>query len=143
MGSRGYVAKQLVDPLTIKKTPEHARLSCYFNLDYGSGRIRGMYLQGRTELKKPIESWRVKDTDGPIILSPRTTRGSDQAIFEGIGIPGFSFVQDPLNYEQRTHHTNMDVSDYVSMDDLRHSVLVLTQMLYHAAMSEELLTRTR
>jgi carboxypeptidase Q len=144
LGSRGYAEKHLVDPITNKKTREYARLSCYFNLDYGSGRIRGLYLQGRTELKKTIGSWLVKDLDGrPIILSPRTTLGSDQAIFEGVGIPGLSFVQDPLNYERRTHHTNMDVSDYISVDDLRHSVLVLTQLLYNAAMSEEPLTRRR
>lgn len=85
----------------------------------------------------------VKDVNGPIILSPRTILGSDQAIFESVGIPGFSFLQDPLNYEQRTHHTNMDVSDYISTDDLRHSVLVLTQLLYNAAMSEVPLTHPR
>jgi RNA polymerase sigma factor (sigma-70 family) len=144
LGSRGYAEKHLVDPITKKKMPEYATLSCYFNLDYGSGRIRGVYLQGRTALKGTIASWLVKDLDRrPIILSPRTTLGSDQAVFEGLGIPGLTFVQDPLNYEQRTHHTNMDVSDYISVDDLRHSVLVLTQLLYNAAMSEEPLTRRR
>ena len=142
IGSRGYVARHLVESQTGEKKPEYAKLSCYFNLDYGAGRIRGIYLQGRTELKPIIESWLSSLNEGRLIASPRVTLGSDQATFEGIGLPGLSFVQDPLNYEVRAHHTNMDLPDYVSVEDLKRSVDVLAQVLYRAAICEEPLPRS-
>jgi len=75
------------------------------------------------------------------VATLRTTLGSDQATFERIGIPGLSFVQDPLNYEQRTHHTNMDVSDYVLLDDVRHSAATLASVIYRMANADALLPR--
>ena len=75
------------------------------------------------------------------MASPRTTLGSDQATFEGAGLPGISFIQDPLDYVLRTNHTTMDVSDYVSTDDLNHNVRVLANLLFEAANADEKLPR--
>ena len=141
IGSRGYVAGHLVDPRSGQRRPEHGNLSCYFNLDYGAGRIRGVYLQGRTELRPILQSWLDTLDEGRLVASPQSTLGSDQASFERIGIPGISFIQDPLNYEIRSHHTNMDNPDYVLPEDLKHSVNVLTQLVYYTAMADGMLPR--
>jgi Zn-dependent M28 family amino/carboxypeptidase len=141
LGSRGYVATHLVNQRSGQRLPEYDRLSCYFNLDYGAGRIRGVYLQGRTELRPILQSWLDAMGEGGLIASPQSTLGSDQASFERIGIPGLSFIQDPLNYEIRSHHTNMDNPDYVSPEDLKHSTNILTQLVYHTAIADEMLPR--
>ena len=141
LGSRGYAALHLVDPRSREKKREYEDTSCYFNLDFGGGRIRGVYLQGRTELQLIFASWLEKVAGEKLVASPRTTLGSDQATFEGAGLPGISFIQDPLDYVLRTNHTTMDVSDYVSTDDLNHNVRVLANLLFEAANADEKLPR--
>ena len=117
------------------------KTSCYFNLDYGGGRIRGVYLQGRTELQPMFEGWLKMIAGANLVASPRTTLGSDQASFERVGVPGISFIQDPLNYEIRTHHTSMDLPDYTSTEDMKHAVRVLAHLLIEAANTEHLLPK--
>ncbi len=141
VGSRSYAAVHLVDPATQEKKGEFAKTSCYFNLDYGAGRIRGVYLQGRIELKADFESWLKGIPGESLVASPRTTLGSDQATFERLGIPGISFIQDPLNYEVLTHHTTMDLPDYASADDLNHGVQVIAHLVMQAANSDHLLPK--
>lgn len=142
IGSRSYAALHLKDPDSGSPKDEYGRTSCYFNLDYGAGRIRGVYLQGRMELKDTFESWLAGVDGEKLVASPRTTLGSDQATFERLGIPGISFIQDPLNYEVRTHHTSMDLPDYASPDDMMHAVRVLAHLLMEAANAEQPLPRT-
>jgi hypothetical protein len=141
VGSRGYAALHLVDPKSGEKKREHEDTSCYFNLDFGGGRIRGVYLQGRTELQPIFASWLGRVAGEKLVASPRTTLGSDQATFERAGLPGISFVQDPLDYMLRTNHTTMDFSDYVSTDDLNHNVRALANLLLEAANADEKLPR--
>jgi carboxypeptidase Q len=140
VGSRGYVQRYL---LHADGTPTEAarRVSAYLNLDYGSGRIRGIYLQGNEALKPLFDEWLIGVGDGGLVATLRSTLGSDQATFERIGAPGLSFIQDPLNYEQRTHHTTMDVSDYVVVDDVKDSAATLASVIYRIANADALLPR--
>jgi hypothetical protein len=139
-GSRGYVRQHLV-PANGEKTAAYRKLSAYFNLDYGAGRIRGVYLQGNARLKPLFDQWLAPIGDAKLIATLRTTLGSDQASFEKIGIPGLSFVQDPLSYEARTHHTNMDDASYVSIDDLRANADTLAAVILAVANAEAMLPR--
>ncbi|HVG52774.1 MAG TPA: M20/M25/M40 family metallo-hydrolase [Vicinamibacterales bacterium] len=141
-GSRGYIQRYLFDERGTP-TDSHRLLSAYLNLDYGSGRIRGIYLQGNDALKPVFDRWLADIGDGTLVASLRTALGSDQAAFEGAGIPGLSFIQDPLNYEQRTHHTNMDEPDYVVLDDARASAVALASVIYRLANADMLLPRKR
>jgi hypothetical protein len=138
-GARAYVRRHLQDDEG-RPTPSAARLSAYFNLDYGSGRIRGVHLQGRRPLKPLFDKW-LGEIDGGLVATLRTTLGSDQATFERSGIPGLSFVQDPLDYETRTHHTTMDVSDYVRVSDVAASAATLAAILERVANAPDLLPR--
>lgn len=140
-GSRAYVRHQLQDDQG-HPTPSAARVSAYFNLDYGSGRIRGVYLQGRRPLKPLFDRWLGEiDGQGELVATLRTTLGSDQAMFERAGIPGLSFVQDPLDYETRTHHSTMDLSDYVRIPDVAASATTLAAILERVANAPDLLPR--
>ena len=139
-GSRGYVQRYLVDR-NGQPNDAHRKLSAYLNVDYGSGRIRGIYLQGNEKLEPLFDSWLAGVADGTLVATRRTTLGSDQAAFERVGIPGLSFIQDPLNYEQRTHHTNMDEPDYIVLDDARQSAATLATVIYKIANADALLPR--
>jgi hypothetical protein len=140
VGSRGYVQRYLMDAEG-KPTETLRKISCYLNLDYGSGRIRGIYLQGNEALKPLFDQWLAEIGGGGLVATLRSTLGSDQATFERIGVPGLSFIQDPLNYEQRTHHTTMDVSDYVVVDDVQDSGATLASVIYKIANADTLLPR--
>ena len=139
-GSRGYIQRHLIDERG-QPTTAHQRVSAYLNLDYGSGRIRGLYLQGNQALKPLFDRWLADIGDGTLVATLRTTLGSDQGAFEATGIPGLSFIQDPLNYEQRTHHTNMDEPDYVVLEDARASAVALASIIYEIANAADLLPR--
>ena len=137
LGSRGYVETHLIDSKSGQRKPEYAKTTCYFNLDYGAGRIRGVYLQGRTELQPMFSAWLRKIPGEALVASPRTALGSDQRSFDSVGIPGISFIQDPLDYDALTHHTNMDVSDYVPTENLNYNVEVLAKLLMEVANAEQ------
>lgn len=141
-GSLGYVRKHFGDPDKVTTLPGHAKLAAYFNLDNGTGRIRGVYLQGN-ELVRPIfESWLAPfNYLGASTLTVKNTSGTDHMPFEALGLPGFQFIQDPVEYGTRTHHTSMDVYEAVSEEDLQVSSVIVASFAYNAAMREEMLPR--
>jgi carboxypeptidase Q len=141
-GSRGYVRTHFGDPLTMALKPEHAKLAGYFNIDNGSGKIRGVYLQGNDMVRPVFESWLAPFHDlGATTLSIRDTGGTDHLSFDAVGLPGFQFIQDPLDYGRRTHHSNLDVSDHVLAGDLMQASAVLASFVYDAATRAQMLPR--
>ncbi len=127
-------------PLTIK--PAHAKLSAYFNLDNGTGRIRGIYAQENAAVVPIFEAWLkpVKDL-GATTVTMRNTRGTDHESFDAVGLPGFQFIQDEVEYETRTHHTNQDVYERLQKDDLMQASVVLATFVWHAAIRDGKLPR--
>ena len=122
--------------------PAHARLSAYYNLDQGGGKIRGVRLTGRTALAPIFERWFVPLKDlGVIVVSPRGGCASDCAAFEEAGIPSPLFLQDPLDLPTRTLHTSADTADSLIPEDLRQAAVVVATMLYNTAQREERLPR--
>jgi carboxypeptidase Q len=127
-------------PMSVK--PEQAKVSAYFNVDNGSGKIRGVYLQ-ENEAEAPLfEGWMQPFKDlGMATLTMRNTGGTDHLSFDAVGIPGFQFIQDPLDYETRTHHSNMDVYDRLQADDLKQAAVIVASFVYNAAMRDSMLPR--
>ncbi len=127
-------------PITVK--PAHQRFSAYFNVDNGSGKIRGIYTQGNAAVRPIFEAWLEPFHDlGADTVTNRDTRGTDHQSFDRVGLPGFQFIQDRLDYSTRTHHTNMDVLDHAREEDLMQASVVLASFVYHAAMRDEKLPR--
>ncbi len=142
LGSKAYVAAHFADPETMDLRPEHGKLAAYFNLDNGSGMIRGVYLQGNDMVRPIFEAWLRPFHDlGAKALTIRNTFGTDHLSFDAVGLPGFQFIQDPLEYSTRTHHTNMDVYDHLQRNPLQQAATVMASFVYHAAMREEKLPR--
>jgi Zn-dependent M28 family amino/carboxypeptidase len=141
-GSRAYVKDTFADPLTMQVKPAHARLSGYFNHDNGTGKIRGVYLQGNDAMRPIFEAWLAPFRDlGVNTVSIRNTGGTDHLSFDQVGLPGFQFVQDEVEYPRITHHSNMDVYDHVVPADLMQAAAVIASVVYHAANRPELLPR--
>ncbi len=127
-------------PVTVK--PEQAKVSAYFNVDNGSGKIRGVYLQENEGEAPLFEAWMQPFKDlGMTTLTMRNTGGTDHLSFDAVGIPGFQFIQDPLDYETRTHHSNMDVYDRLQADDLKQAAVIVAGFVYNAAMRDAMLPR--
>jgi hypothetical protein len=142
LGSRAYVKEHFGDPATMKLGPEHAKLSGYFNVDNGSGKIRGVYLQGNDMMRPLFEAWLKPFADlGVSTVSIRNTGGTDHLSFNDVGLPGFQFIQDPLDYDSRTHHSNMDVYDEVRAGDLMQASAVVASVVYQTANREDMLPR--
>lgn len=146
LGSRAYVKEHFADPLALSQTgqvkPEHEKLSCYFNIDNGTGRIRGVWSQGNLAVAKIFEQWAEPLRDlGVTIISPRSVTSTDHLSFEAVGLPGFQFVQERLEYNSRTHHSNMDTVDHVQRDDMVQMATVVAVFAYNAAMRNEKLPR--
>jgi carboxypeptidase Q len=142
LGSRAYVKDHFADRDTMKLQAEHAKLSGYFNVDNGSGKIRGVYLQGNDMMRPVFEAWLKPFADlGVSTVSIRNTGGTDHLSFNDVGLPGFQFIQDPLDYDARTHHSNMDVYDEVQGGDLMQASAIVASVVYHAANREEMLPR--
>src|SRR3984885_6482287 len=141
-GSKAYVKQHFGDPKTMKIEPEHAKLSGYFNLDNGSGKIRGVYLQGNDAMRPLFERWLAPFRDeGVTTISIRNTGGTDHLSFDAVGLPGFQFIQDPLDYETVTHHTNIDTVDHVQAADLMQAAAVVGTVVYKPANRPEMLPR--
>ena len=152
LGSRAYVREHFAAPAEAKqKTSSRARrdrgplafkaeydkLSAYFNVDNGTGKVRGIYTQGNLAAAAIFEAWLQPFADlGATTVTNRSTGGTDHRAFEVVGLPAFQFIQDDLDYATRTHHTNMDVYDRVQRDDLAQASVVLASFVYHAAMRE-------
>ncbi len=142
LGSRAYVKEHFGDPETMKLTGEHAKLSGYFNLDNGTGKIRGVYLQGNDMMRPIFEAWLAPFKDlGATAITIRNTGGTDHLSFDAVGLPGFQFIQDPMDYETRTHHSNMDVYDRIQPGDLMQASAIIASMVYNTAMRPDMLPR--
>ena len=142
LGSRGYVKNHLGNRLTMELKPEQAKISAYYNLDNGGGKIRGIYMQGNEELRPVFESWMAPFADlGAGTVTIRNTGSTDHISFDEVGIPGFQFIQDPLEYGTRTHHTNMDLYDRASANDLMQASIVVASFVYNTAMRDTKLPR--
>jgi len=167
LGSRQYVAKhfgymgQDAPPVfaagggprdpnapapALTKMPEYDKLSTYFNIDNGTGRIRGIYMQGNDAVRPIFKTWFEPFRDphwldkdhelGAYTLSMSNTGGTDHLSFDGIGLPGFQFIQDEIDYSSRTHHSNMDVFDRVQADDMKQISTIVAAFVYQAAMMD-------
>jgi carboxypeptidase Q len=142
LGSKAYVKEHFGDPETMKVTEEHAKLSGYFNVDNGSGKVRGIYLQGNDMMRPVFEEWFAPFKDmGVGAISIRPTGGTDHLSFDAVGLPGFQFIQDELEYSSRTHHSNMDVYDHVSEADLRQAATIVAAFVYNTANRPGMLPR--
>jgi hypothetical protein len=142
LGSRGYVKKHFADPADMKLKPEHEKLSGYFNIDNGSGKIRGIYLQGNEKVRELFASWLIPFHDlGAQTVTISNTGGTDHQSFDGVGLPGFQFIQDPLEYNTRTHHTNMDSYDHLIPADLKQIATIVAAFVYQTSMLDAKLPR--
>jgi len=126
--------------VTVK--PEQSKISGYFNVDNGTGKIRGIYLQENAAVEPIFEAWMKPFKDlGMTTITVRNTGGTDHQSFDAVGIPGFQFIQDPIEYETRTHHSNMDVYDRLQPDDLKQISVIVAGFVYDAAMRDQMLPR--
>jgi carboxypeptidase Q len=134
------VIRREAGPMTVK--PEQAKIAGYFNVDNGTGKIRGVYLQENAAVQPIFETWMRPFKDlGMTVLTMRNTGGTDHLSFDAVGIPGFQFIQDPIEYETRTHHSNMDVYDRLQPDDLKQAAVIVADFVYNTAMRDEMLPR--
>ena len=127
-------------PITLK--PAQEKFSAYFNLDNGTGKIRGVYLQGNEAVRPIFRAWLEPFRDlGASTLTSRNTGGTDHLSFDAVGLPGFQFIQDEIEYSTRTHHSNMDVYDRIQADDMKQASVIIAAFVYNAAMRDEKLPR--
>lgn len=158
LGSKAYVARHFGEPLpapagagtragpppigVTNRKPAYDQLSAYYNLDNGGGRIRGIYLQGNEALRGVFRDWLkpLRDLGAETVTLSRTG-STDHASFDNIGLPGFQFIQDDLEYRTRTWHGNMDVFDRAIEEDLRQAAVVMATFVYQTAMRDDLLPR--
>jgi Zn-dependent M28 family amino/carboxypeptidase len=135
------VIRRDAGPMTIKEA-EQSKVSVYFNVDNGTGKIRGVYMQENAAVQPIFEAWMKPFHDlGMDTLSMRNTGGTDHLSFDAAGIPGFQFIQDPLEYETRTHHSNMDVYDRLQPEDLKQMAVVVASFVYMAAQRDQMFPR--
>ena len=142
LGSQHYVKAHFADTTVMKPTPEHDNFAGYFNVDNGTGRIRGVYLQGNEMMRPIFEQWfaAIKDlTPGTITI--RNTGGTDHQSYDAVGLPGFQFIQDPMDYDTRTHHSNMDVYDRIQAADMEQMAVIEAVFAYNAATRPDKLPR--
>jgi hypothetical protein len=122
--------------------PEFNKFSAYFNLDNGTGKIRGVYMQGNEAVRPIFRKWLQPFREmGASTLSLSNTGGTDHQSFDGIGLPGFQFIQDEIHYETRTHHSNQDVYDQIQADDMKQAAVILASFVYNTATRDEKLPR--
>jgi len=132
--------RRVVGPVQVK--PEQEKLSAYFNVDNGSGKIRGIYLQGNAGVGPIFAQWMAPLKDvGVTTITLQNTGGTDHLSFDAVGIPGFQFIQDDLDYESRTHHSNMDTYERLQANDLAQAAFVEAIFVYNAAMRDQMLPR--
>ncbi|GAB4469395.1 MAG: hypothetical protein OHK0029_42000 [Armatimonadaceae bacterium] len=139
-GSRAYVEQQFGSRLQPKA--EHEKFSAYFNLDNGTGKIRGVYCQGNEAIMPIFAEWLKPFGDlGATTITARNTGGTDHLPFDAAGLPGFQFVQDPIEYNARTHHSNQDTYDRIQVEDMKQAAVIMAAFLYNAAMRDDKLPR--
>ncbi len=158
-GSRAYVAKHIGTigdgsatatmgamtggaPTTITPGPEYNKVSAYYNLDNGTGKIRGVYMQGNEALRPIFREWLNPYRDlGATTLTIGNTGSTDHVPFDSIGVPGFQFIQDEIEYFTRSWHTNQDVLDRIQEEDLKQASTLMAAFVYSTAMMNEKLPR--
>jgi Zn-dependent M28 family amino/carboxypeptidase len=142
LGSGGYVRNHFGDRNTMELLDEHESLAAYFNLDNGGGKIRGVYCQGNIAVMPIFEAWLRPFADlGATTLTTRDTGGTDHLSFDRVGLPGFQFIQDPMDYSSRSHHSNMDLYERVHADDVQQAATIMASFVWHAAQRDEMLPR--
>ncbi len=162
LGSRAYVKQHLAErpepprqqgadalpsfmrqpqgPLNLK--PEWDKVSAYFNIDNGGGRLRGIYTQENAMVYPLFQAWGGPFRDlGFTTVTMRNTSGTDHLSFDAVGVPGFQFIQDPLDYGTRTHHSNQDAFERIPREDMMQMSVILASFVYNAAMRDEMLPR--
>ncbi len=142
MGSRAYVTDKFADRATMALKPAHGQFAGYFNVDNGTGAIRGIYLQGNEAVAPVFEAWmKPFNNIGMNTMTIRDTGGTDHQAFDAVGLPGFQFIQDPVEYDTRTHHSNMDSYERVQEEDMRKNAVIVASFVYHTANRDQLLPR--
>jgi Zn-dependent M28 family amino/carboxypeptidase len=141
-GSKAYVKAHFGDPDTMQLKPEHAKLDAYLNLDNGSGKIRGVYLQGNDAARPVFEKMLMPFHDmGARTISLKNTGGTDHLSFDAVGLPGFQFIQDPLDYGSVTHHSDMDTYPHAIPEDLMQASAIIASMVYDIANRPDMFPR--
>jgi hypothetical protein len=161
LGSRAYVAEHFgrradqrtgggasaagggaQTPALLELKPDHERFAGYFNLDNGTGKVRGVYLQGNEAVRPIFRAWLAPFKDlGASTLTAQNTGGTDHLSFDGVGLPGFQFIQDEVEYDTRTHHSNMDVYDRIQEEDMRQAATIMAAFVYNTATRDQKLPR--
>ena len=150
-GSRAYVTQHFAErpsssnggaPQPMVYKPEHEKFSVYYNLDNGTGKIRGIYTQRNEAVASLFGEWLTPFKDmGATTVTLSNTGGTDHQSFDGVGLPGFQFIQDPIEYNTRTHHSNQDNFDRIQGDDLKQAAVIMAAFAYQSAMREEKIPR--
>jgi carboxypeptidase Q len=142
LGSKEYVKAHYGDPATMVLKPEHAKFAGYFNVDNGTGLIRGVYLQGNEAVAPIFQQWMEPFKNlGMNTLTIRNTGGTDHLSYDAVGLPGFQFIQDEVEYNSRTHHSNMDVYERIQSNDMMRNAVVVASFVYNTANRDEKLPR--
>jgi hypothetical protein len=142
LGSKEYVKAHFGDPATMQLKPEHAKLSGYFNVDNGTGTIRGVYLQGNEAVAPIFQAWMEPFRNmGMTTLAIRNTGGTDHQSYDAVGLPGFQFIQDEVEYNARTHHSNMDTYERIQANDMMRNAVIVATFAMNAANRDEKLPR--
>ena len=142
LGSREYVKAHFADPEMMQLKPEHAKLAGYFNVDNGTGLIRGVYLQGNEAVAPIFSAWMEPFKNmGMTTLTIRNTGGTDHLSYDAVGLPGFQFVQDEVEYDSRTHHSNMDVYERIQANDMMRNAVIVASFVYNTANRDDKLPR--
>ena len=138
LGSRGWIKNHVGDRVTKEVKPEQAKISAYYNIDNGTGKIRGVYLEGNTGVQPIFAKWLEPFKEmGASTLTLQNTGGNDHISFNEIVIPGFQFIQDEIEYDTRTHHTTMDSYDHLIPDDLKQMAVIVATFVYNTATKME------
>ncbi|HSE99176.1 MAG TPA: M20/M25/M40 family metallo-hydrolase, partial [Blastocatellia bacterium] len=156
LGSRAYVGQHFARRIgpqgnqpgaqnanaQIEIKPAHEKFAGYFNLDNGTGKIRGVYMQGNEAVRPIFRAWLAPFKDmGATTLTISNTGGTDHLAFDAVGLPGFQFIQDTVEYDTRTHHSNMDVYDRIQADDMKQASVIMAAFVYNTAMRDKKLPR--
>jgi hypothetical protein len=142
LGSRAYVREHFANPETMELKSDHATFSVYFNLDNGTGAIRGIYLQGNEPVAPIFQGWMEPFKNlGMTTTAIRSVGGTDHLSFDAVGLPGFQFIQDPVEYDSRTHHSNQDVYERLQPDDLMRNAVIVASFALGAANRADRLPR--
>jgi carboxypeptidase Q len=141
-GSRNYVKNHFTDTTTKTLNSKGDKVSAYFNLDNGTGKIRGIYTQSNKNIKPIFAKWLEPFHDlGAKTVTLQYTGSTDHIPFDYLGLPGFQFIQDAIEYDTRTHHSNMDSYDHLQAADLQQASIIVAAFIYNSAMRDHKLPR--